>query len=119
MFVEKSPSLSELGHVQRHKILQKSSALQEKLCDELTICLSQAKRLSLFGVSNKLRSKAQRAAAVPRFVAEVMPHIAAGRIRARVDQVFDFTQLPQAKLRMESGAHIGKIVLRIAPGDRL
>ena len=78
-----------------------------------------AKRLSLFGVSNKLRSKAQRAAAVPRFVAEVMPHIAAGRIRARVDQVFDFTQLPQAKLRMESGAHIGKIVLRIAPGDRL
>ena len=72
-----------------------------------------AKRLTLFGVSNKLRSKAQRAAAVPRFVAEVLPHIAAGRIRAQIDRIFDFGELPQAKARMEAGAHIGKIVLRL------
>ena len=71
-----------------------------------------AKRLTLFGVSNKLRSKEQRAAAVPRFVAEVLPHFAAGRIRPRIDQAFAFAELPQAKARMESGAHIGKIVLR-------
>jgi NADPH:quinone reductase len=72
-----------------------------------------AKRLTLFGVSNKLRSKAQRAAAVPRFVAEVLPHVAAGRIRSQIDQVVDFTQLPQAKSRMEAGGHVGKIVLRM------
>ena len=72
-----------------------------------------AKRLTLFGVSNKLRSKAQRAAAVPRFVAEVMPLIAAGRIRAQLDRVFAFTELELAKARMEAGAHIGKIVLRL------
>lgn len=72
-----------------------------------------AKRLTLFGVSNKLRSKAQRAAAVPRFVAEVMPHIAAGRIRPHIDTVMDFAQLGEAKARMEAGAHIGKIVLRM------
>jgi NADPH:quinone reductase-like Zn-dependent oxidoreductase len=71
-----------------------------------------ARRLTLFGVSNKLRSKEQRAAAVPRFVAEVLPHFAAGRIRPRIDQAFAFAELPQAKARMESGAHIGKIVLR-------
>lgn len=75
-----------------------------------------AKRLTLFGVSNKLRSKAQRAAAVPRFVAEVLPHIASGRIQPRIDQVMDFAQLNEAKARMEAGAHIGKIVLRMPAG---
>ncbi|MBT9463827.1 zinc-binding dehydrogenase [Hydrogenophaga sp.] len=75
-----------------------------------------ARRLTLFGVSNKLRSKAQRAAAVPRFVAEVMPHIASGRIQPRIDQVMDFAQLTEAKARMEAGAHIGKIVLRMPAG---
>lgn len=71
-----------------------------------------AKRLTVFGVSNKLRSKAQRAAAVPRFVAEVLPHFASGRIVPQIDQVVGFDQLPQAKARMEAGAHVGKIVLR-------
>lgn len=72
-----------------------------------------AKRLTLFGVSNKLRSKAQRAAAVPRFVQDVMPHIAAGRIKPQIDQVFDFPQLKDAKARMEAAGHVGKIVLRM------
>jgi NADPH2:quinone reductase len=72
-----------------------------------------AKRLTLFGVSNKLRTKPQRAAAVPRFVAEVLPHFASGRIRPWVDRTYDFTQLAQAKERMEAGGHIGKIVLRM------
>jgi len=72
-----------------------------------------AKRLTLFGVSNKLRSKAQRAAAVPRFVAEVMPLIASGRIAPRIDRVVDFARLEDAKARMEEGAHVGKIVLRM------
>jgi NADPH2:quinone reductase len=72
-----------------------------------------ARRLTLFGVSNKLRTEEQRAAAVPRFVAEVMPQIAAGRIRPQIDQVMDFARLADAKARMEAGAHVGKIVLRI------
>jgi len=72
-----------------------------------------AKRLVVFGVSNKLRTKAQRTAGVPRFVAEVMPHIAAGRIRPHIDRVFDFARLPEAKARMEAGEHVGKIVLRM------
>ena len=75
-----------------------------------------ARRLTLFGVSNKLRTPAQRAAAVPRFIAEVLPHFAAGgRIRPVIDRVLDFARLPEAKARMEAGAHVGKIVLRM-PG---
>jgi NADPH2:quinone reductase len=75
-----------------------------------------AKRLTLFGVSNKLRTKAQRASAVPRFTAEVMPHFAAGRIRPQIDEVYEFGELAQAKARMESGGHVGKIVLRMPAG---
>ena len=80
---------------------------------EIDLEALHAKRLTLFGVSNKLRSKEQRSAAVPRFVAEVMPHIAAGRIQPRIDQVMDFARLAEAKMRMESGGHVGKIVLHM------
>lgn len=73
-----------------------------------------AKRLVLFGVSNKLRTKAQRAAAVPSFVAAVMPLFASGRIKPWIDRVYDFADLKDAKARMEAGGHIGKIVLRMA-----
>ena len=72
-----------------------------------------AKRLTLFGVSNKLRTKEQRAAAVPRFVAEV---VAPFRVRAHPaqDRLRDGVwKLADAKARMESGAHVGKIVLRM------
>ncbi len=62
-----------------------------------------AKRLTLFGVSNKLRSKEQRAAAVPRFVAEVLPHFAAGRIRPRIDRAFAFARASRGQ-----GAHGGR-----------
>lgn len=80
---------------------------------EIDLEALHAKRLTLFGVSNKLRTKDQRAAAVPRFVAEVIPHIAAGRILPQIDQVLDFGRLTEAKARMEAGDHVGKIVLRM------
>jgi NADPH:quinone reductase-like Zn-dependent oxidoreductase len=79
---------------------------------DIDLSALHSKRLTVFGVSNKLRTKEQRAAAVPRFTAEILPHFAAGRMRPHVDRVMDFADLAQAKARMESGAHIGKIVLR-------
>jgi NADPH:quinone reductase-like Zn-dependent oxidoreductase len=74
-----------------------------------------AKRLTIFGVSNKLRTKAQRASGVPSFIQQVMPHFASGRMKPQIDEVVPFAQLPEAKARMEAGAHVGKIVLRM-PG---
>lgn len=88
--------------------------VDDQIHAELDLGALHAKRLTLFGVSNKLRSKAQRAAAVPRFREEVLPLIASGTIRLRVDRAVSFTQLPQAKAAMESGEHVGKIVLRIS-----
>lgn len=82
----------------------------------LDLAALHAKRLVVFGVSNRLRSNEQRAAAVPRFVAEVMPNFADGRIRPQIDQVMDFDRLAEAKARMEAGAHVGKIILRMPVG---
>ena len=74
-----------------------------------------AKRLRLFGVSNKLRSAAERAETARGFARDVLPALADGRVRPVIDRVFDFAQLPAAKAYMESNAQIGKIVLRAAP----
>jgi len=65
-------------------------------------------------VSNKLRTPEQRAQSVPDFLADLMPAIAAGRIKPLVDRVFPFDQLAAAKAHMEANQHLGKIVLRIS-----
>lgn len=80
---------------------------------EIDIDALHAKRLTLFGVSNKLRNAEQRAATVRGFVADLLPMIADGRLRPVIDRVFPFDELPAAKAYMESNAHLGKIVVRM------
>lgn len=80
---------------------------------EIDLQALHTKRLTLFGVSNKLRSPAQRAEGVPRFDAEVVPMLADGRIVPLVDRVFPFAQLPQARQAMEANQHLGKLVLAL------
>jgi NADPH:quinone reductase-like Zn-dependent oxidoreductase len=80
---------------------------------DLDLQALHAKRLRLFGVSNKQRTSDQRAEFLPEFRAEVLPAIEDGRIKPLVDQVFPFDQLAQAKALMESNQHVGKIVLRM------
>jgi NADPH:quinone reductase-like Zn-dependent oxidoreductase len=86
--------------------------VDDTLKAEIDIQALHMKRLTLFGVSNKLRSAEQRASGVPRFVSSLMPLIAAGRIKPIVDHVFPFAELPAAKALMESNRHLGKIVLK-------
>ena len=74
-----------------------------------------SKRLVLFGVSNKLRSAAQKAEFVPAFKSQILPLINEGRITPAIDRVLPFEQLAQAKAAMEAGQHMGKIVLAGAP----
>jgi len=73
-----------------------------------------AKRLRLFGVSNKLRSPLQKAAAIPGFMKDVWPALNRGEFRPFIDQVFPFAQLAQAKDSMQANHHVGKIVLSMA-----
>ena len=72
-----------------------------------------AKRLTLFGVSNKLRTPEQRASGVPAFVRDFLPLFAEGRIQPLIDSVYPLDELPAARSRMEADRHVGKIVLRI------
>ena len=78
---------------------------------EMDIQALHAKRLTLFGVSNKLRNADQRASGVAGFVADLLPVIAAQKIRPVIDRVYPFGQLAEAKAHMESNRHLGKIVL--------
>ncbi|HYX63070.1 MAG TPA: zinc-binding dehydrogenase [Burkholderiales bacterium] len=80
---------------------------------ELDLDALHAKRLRLFGVSNKLRTAPQRAATVEGFKRDFLPLLASGRLKPLVDRVYDFADLPKAKEAMEADAHVGKIVVRV------
>jgi NADPH:quinone reductase-like Zn-dependent oxidoreductase len=79
---------------------------------ELDILALHARRLKLFGVSNKMRSAAEIAEGVRGFSRDVLPAFAGGHLTPVIDKVFPFAELPQAKAYMESNAHLGKIILR-------
>src|SRR5438067_3379044 len=72
-----------------------------------------SKRLKLLGVSNKLRSAAQRALTVQGFTRDWLPLFASGKLKPIVDRVYDFAELPKAVERMQADAHVGKIVVRV------
>ena len=74
-----------------------------------------AKRLTLFGVSNKLRTPEQHAEAIPEFKRQILPLIEAGKVSPMIYQVFPFEQLVQAKAVMEANQHLGKIILAGTP----
>ncbi len=80
---------------------------------EIDLDAVHAKRLRIYGVSNKLRNAEQRSESVMGFIQTFLPAVADGRIRPLVDRVFEFSDLPAAKAYMESNAHAGKIVVRI------
>ena len=80
---------------------------------EMDIEALHSKRLRLFGVSNKMRNAAQRGVTVEGFKKDFLPLFASGKLKPVIDRVYDFKDLPQAKARMESDAHVGKLVVRI------
>ena len=71
------------------------------------------KRLTHTGSTLRPRSNAAKAAMVAAIEAKVMPLIREGRIKPLIDSTFPLEKAADAHRRMESGAHIGKIVLSI------
>lgn len=81
---------------------------------EIDVFQIMRKRLRLTGSTMKTRSveeKARLAAALRR---EVWPLFTSGRLKPVTDRVFPLAAAADAHRRMEAGAHIGKILLRIA-----
>jgi len=71
------------------------------------------RRLTLTGSTLRPRSVEFKTAVADELAQTVWPHVAAGVLRPVIDTVFPFERAPDAHRLMESGDHVGKIVLEI------
>jgi len=73
------------------------------------------KRLHHTGSTLRSRSVPDKAAIAAALEQKVLPLIAAGKVKPIIDSTFPLMQAAAAHARMESSAHIGKIVLTVEP----
>ncbi|SCW85638.1 NAD(P)H-quinone oxidoreductase [Ancylobacter rudongensis] len=71
------------------------------------------KRLSHMGSTLRSRPKAEKAAIAASLVEKVWPLIEAGTVKPVLDQTFPLEKASEAHARMETSAHIGKIMLSV------
>jgi putative PIG3 family NAD(P)H quinone oxidoreductase len=93
-----------------------SIAVQRGPKAELPIWQVMAKRLTLTGSTLRARDAAFKAALAEELRREVWPHLEEGTIRPVIDSTFPLAAAADAHRRMESGLHIGKIVLTVGEG---
>jgi NADPH2:quinone reductase len=73
------------------------------------------KRLIHTGSTLRARSIADKAAIAAALEQQVLPLIAAGKVRPVIDSTFPLAKAAEAHARMEASGHIGKIVLTVEP----
>lgn len=94
------------------RIIQLAFALGSKV--ELNLMPVMLKRLTYTGSTLRTRSPAFKASIAQELEARVWPLIESGKIKPVVHAAFPLAEAAKAHLLMESGAHIGKIVLTVA-----
>jgi NADPH:quinone reductase-like Zn-dependent oxidoreductase len=72
------------------------------------------RRQTITGSTLRPRSLALKAAIVGHVLREIWPKVEDGSIRPQIDHVFALEDARAAHERMESGAHLGKIMLKVA-----
>jgi NADPH2:quinone reductase len=72
------------------------------------------RRLTFTGSTLRPQSDLAKAAIAKELLENVWPMIEAGKFRPVMDREFDLENASEAHARMESSAHIGKIVLKVA-----
>lgn len=82
---------------------------------ELDLSLLARKRASVQASTLRARPAAEKAQIVAAVRENVWPLIAARRVVPVVDQILPLARAPQAHRLMESGTHIGKILLAVQP----
>jgi putative PIG3 family NAD(P)H quinone oxidoreductase len=85
--------------------------LQEGSWVELDLHPIMRQRLTITGSTLRWRSAEQKGAIAREVRERVWPLLDAGRVRPVIDHVFPLAAAAEAHRRMESGEHIGKIVL--------
>ena len=81
---------------------------------ELNFAQVMVRRLTITGSTLRPQSDFAKARIAEEVRAHVWPLVAVGRVKPVMDSEFPLAEAAAAHARMESGAHIGKIVLRIA-----
>lgn len=79
----------------------------------VNIAKVMVKRLTHTGSTLRPRSNADKAAMVAAIEAKVMPLLRQGRVKPLMDSAFPLEKASDAHRRMETSAHIGKIVLEV------
>jgi NADPH:quinone reductase-like Zn-dependent oxidoreductase len=79
---------------------------------ELDVDRLAERRLHLYGVSNRLRTPGQRAESAKRFLADLLPAMADGRLRPVIDRSFPLDEIAAAGAWLEADRHVGKVVIR-------
>jgi NADPH:quinone reductase len=80
---------------------------------ELFIPLVMQRRLTLTGSTLRPRSSAFKGLVADELARTVWPHVESGRLRPVVDRVFPLSDAAGAHALMDSGEHVGKIVLAV------
>ncbi len=80
---------------------------------ELNMVEVMTRRLTITGSTLRPQSDLAKARIADQLRAQVWPLIEAGKVKPAMDQEFDLADASGAHARMESSAHIGKIVLRV------
>ena len=71
------------------------------------------KRLVLTGSTLRAQSFAQKAVMVREILERVFPHLESGAVKPLVDRIFTLEEAEQAQDYMQSGQHMGKIILQM------
>jgi putative PIG3 family NAD(P)H quinone oxidoreductase len=78
---------------------------------EINLLKIMQKRLTLTGSTLRPRSADEKARLAAAVEAVVWPWIAAGQVTAVIDQTFPLAEAAKAHARVESGGHVGKVIL--------
>ena len=102
-------NLSALGDEGRHV----SIAVQRGAKTELFIPEIMKRRLTLTGSTLRPRSVEFKTMVADEIARTVWPYVEGGRLKPVMDEVFPLAEVAEAHRRMESGEHVGKIVLQV------
>ena len=80
---------------------------------EINFAHVMTRRLTITGATLRPQSDAAKAAIADQLRAHLWPMIGAGKVRVLIDSEYPLSEAAEAHRRMESSAHIGKIVLKI------
>jgi putative PIG3 family NAD(P)H quinone oxidoreductase len=90
-----------------------SIAVQRGPTAEIQIFDIMRRRLMLTGSTLRARSVEFKTMVADEIAKTVWPYAEGGRLKPVIDSVFPLVQADQAHARMESGEHVGKIVLEV------